>query len=168
MSARVVSLGLSPIAVAALLVLSFTEIAAAARCPLGEIYRPSRGICVSKEKAIAAGVYRGAPARETIAARAVAPAPEPAIEPEVRAAAPKPRPQALAQIERQAPAGATRREDEALAFAPPVPVRVAAKAVEPALSRVSAPVEPRPILRASARPRETTPFGALVALEPMP
>lgn len=32
--------------------------AEAARCPQGQIYRPSQGVCVSKASAIRAGIYR--------------------------------------------------------------------------------------------------------------
>lgn len=45
----------------ALISLVSVETAEAARCPLGEIYRPSRGVCVSKTSAINAGIYRPGP-----------------------------------------------------------------------------------------------------------
>lgn len=47
----------------ALISLASLETAEAARCPLGEIYRPSRGVCVSKASAINAGIYRPGPRR---------------------------------------------------------------------------------------------------------
>lgn len=100
-----------------------SEPAAAARCPLGQIYRPSLSICVSKDKAIAAGVYRA----QAIASR------EAKAELTLR---PKPRP----QID-QAPYGA-------LDAVPLQPVKVRAIPI---------------VLR-----RELSPYGSLVAFEPVP
>lgn len=55
---------LLPCCVAVISLMSF-ETAEAARCPLGEIYRPSRGVCVSKTSAINAGIYRAGPRAQT-------------------------------------------------------------------------------------------------------
>lgn len=52
--------------------LSAVASAEAARCPLGEIYRPSRGVCVSKSSAIHAGIYRGGARREITRAAPIA------------------------------------------------------------------------------------------------
>jgi hypothetical protein len=48
--------------------------AEAARCPLGQIYRPSASICVSKASAMRAGVYRVRYARASLKHRYKRPA----------------------------------------------------------------------------------------------
>src|SRR6476661_348746 len=113
----------SAAAIATLLFFAGQDAAQAARCPLGEIYRPSRGVCVSKQRAIQAGVYRGSAghvaSRMRVAALVDEPAPVQAAPvqaaPIQAAPTPKPRPQALAEIERRAPAVTPKTED-ALAF----------------------------------------------------
>lgn len=45
---------------------AFMNVAEAARCPQGEIYRPSRGVCVSKTSAINAGIYRPGVRRQSV------------------------------------------------------------------------------------------------------
>jgi len=127
------------------------DAAQASRCPLGEIYRPSRGICVSKEKAIQAGIYHGASRMSVASAPQQAHDAQPAPKARVEA-----RPQALAAIERRAPVS---KADDALAFATerkpetnPAPVQ-------------NKPVQVVPIVFS---PPARSPFGSLVALEPIP
>ncbi|MDB5643649.1 MAG: hypothetical protein JWN07_2966 [Hyphomicrobiales bacterium] len=145
----------SAAALATLMFFAGESAAQAARCPLGEIYRPSRGICVSKERAVQAGIYRSAP--RPLAVSLVTLNDDPSVaEPPV----PKPRPQALAAIERRAPASRA-AADEALAF---VPDQKAAAPLQPRPA-ASKPVPLAPV--AVSRPAPS-PFGSLVALEPMP
>ncbi|HSU99412.1 MAG TPA: hypothetical protein VLI91_04835 [Roseiarcus sp.] len=155
----------SAAAIATLLFFAGQDAAQAARCPLGEIYRPSRGVCVSKQQAIQAGVYRGSAghvaSRMRVAALVDEPAPVQAA-PIQTAPTPKPRPQALAEIERRAPAVTPKTED-ALAF---VTDRKSAASSSSVASLQGTTEQARPNTF-SKRP-EPSPFGSLVALEPMP
>ena len=160
----------SAAAIATLLFFAGQDAAQAARCPLGEIYRPSRGVCVSKQQAIQAGVYRGSAghvaSRMRVAALVDEPAPVQAAPvqaaPIQAAPTPKPRPQALAEIERRAPAVTPKTED-ALAF---VTDRKSAASSSSVASLQGTTEQARPNTF-SKRP-EPSPFGSLVALEPLP
>jgi hypothetical protein len=157
MFGRILSIG-TPAALAALLFVAGSGVAQAARCPLGEIYRPSRGVCVTKEKAIQAGIYRGSSQTQASAPREAAPAVE-AADADTTSVR-KARPQAIAAIEREAPV-LRRRADEALAF-----TRQPGAAPAP----VGTPIQPKtvqivPIVLSRPQP---SPFGSLVALEPLP
>jgi hypothetical protein len=162
MYGRILSTGSSVAVLAALLFVAGSDVAQAARCPLGEIYRPSRGICVTKEKAIQAGIYRGAGQAQASRSREAAPVVEAADAEEVSAVAPVPkrRPQAIAAIEREAPTP-RRKAEEALAFTrqrEPVPVSETAT-IQPKSVQAAPVVLNRP---------QPSPFGSLVALEPLP
>jgi hypothetical protein len=162
MYSRILSTGSTAAALAALLFVAGSGVAQAARCPLGEIYRPSRGICVTKEKAIQAGIYRGASQAQASRSRDVAPVVEAADSETVSAAAPvpKPRPQAMAAIEREAPVS-RRKAEEALAFT---------RQREPAPASAVTPIQPKTVQTVPvvlSRP-QSSPFGSLVALEPLP
>jgi hypothetical protein len=162
----------SAAAIAILLFFAGQDAAQAARCPLGEIYRPSRGVCVSKQQAIQAGVYRESASRHVAAPmRVAALVTEPETPPRAQSAqvetppAPKPRPQALVEIERRAPV-AKPKADEALAF---LTEWKPAKFVASNASLQMAAEQPRPKASELAfRPQDASPFGSLVALEPMP
>jgi len=164
----------SAAAIATLLFFAGQDAAQAARCPLGEIYRPSRGVCVSKQQAIQAGVYRGSAghvaSRMRVAALVDEPAPiqaAPVQAAPVQAApiqaapTPKPRPQALAEIERRAPAVTPKTED-ALAF-----VTERKSASSSSVASLQGTTEQARPNTSSKRP-EPSPFGSLVALEPLP
>ena len=159
----------SAAAIATLLFFAGQDAAQAARCPLGEIYRPSRGVCVSKQQAIQAGVYRGSAghvaSRMRVAALVDEPAPVQAAPiqtaPIQSAPTPKPRPQALAEIERRAPAVTPKTED-ALAF-----VTDRKSASSPSVASLQGTTEQARPNTSSKRP-EPSPFGSLVALEPLP
>lgn len=159
----------SAAAIATLLFFAGQDAAQAARCPLGEIYRPSRGVCVSKQQAIQAGVYRGSAghvaSRMRVAALVDEPAPVQAAPvqaaPIQAAPTPKPRPQALAEIERRAPAVTPKTED-ALAF-----VTERKSASSSSVASLQGTTEQARPNTSSKRP-EPSPFGSLVALEPLP
>ena len=164
---RILSAGSAAAAALAALVFFAGEGAAqAARCPLGEIYRPSRGVCVTKDKAIQAGVYHapqrlGAPVRNTerLAFESQDAPKSNSIE-KVAPMPPQPRPQALAAIERRAPAPRP-RGDGALAFTTDS---------KPSASNGTSLMQPRsvqavPVTYSQPAP---SPFGSLVALEPIP
>lgn len=162
MYGRLLSTGSTAAALAALLFVAGSDVAQAARCPLGEIYRPSRGICVSKEKAIQAGIYRGAGQAQASRSRdgvSVVEATNSQTD-LVAAPVPKPRPQAMAAIEREAPVS-RRKAEEALAF-----TRQAAPAPVSAVT----PMQPKTVQTVPIVPNrpQSSPFGSLVALEPLP
>lgn len=152
---RILSTCSAATVLAALFFFAGQDAAQASRCPLGEIYRPSRGICVSKERAIQAGIYRGA--SHVSATRAAATSVAASHEPEAQAA-PKPRAQALAAIERRAPVTKT---DEALAF-------TADRKQDAVTTTTQGQVKNPQITPIVFRKPAPSPFGSLVALEPLP
>jgi hypothetical protein len=162
MFGRILSTGSTAAALATLLFVAGSDVAQAARCPLGEIYRPSRGVCVTKEKAIQAGIYRGSSQTHASAPREAAPVVEAADADTTSTVTPvrKARPQAIAAIEREAPTP-RRKADEALAFTHQ-PEATAASAVTPIQPKT---VQVVPIVLSRPQP---SPFGSLVALEPLP
>jgi hypothetical protein len=158
MYGRILSTGSTAAVLATLLFVAGSDVAQAARCPLGEIYRPSRGICVTKERAIQAGIYRGGARAHASQSRDAVPVVDAADAETGPAAAPAPkaRPQAVAAIEREAPTPRRKAED-ALAFTQqtaPVTTTTQPKAVQA-----------QPIVYTRPQP---SPFGSLVALEPLP
>ncbi len=159
MYGRILSTGSTAAVLATLLFVAGSDVAQAARCPLGEIFRPSRGICVTKEKAIQAGIYHGAGRVQASQSREAAPVAD-AETASVTAPTPKARPQAVAAIEREAPTP-RRKAEEALAFT---------QQSAPATSSAATTVQPKavqaqPIVYSRPQP---SPFGSLVALEPLP
>lgn len=148
---RILSICSAATALAALLFFAGQDVAQAARCPLGEIYRPSRGICVTKERAIQAGIYRGASHLSAVSAQTASAKLE--AQPE-----PKPRAQALVAIERRAPAP---KSDEALAF-------TGDRKPAEAPAATPAQTSTQQITPVVFRRPDHSPFGSLVALEPLP
>jgi hypothetical protein len=145
----------SAAALVAILFMAGEGQALAAPCPFGEIYRPSRGICISKDVAIQAGIYR----------QSASPLVVPVITPDtVRAIPlppPRPRFEALAAIERRAPAVRATAAG-ALAF-----VR---ERTDATVARDASPKRPEPSSPAAllvSRP-VISPYGSLVPLEPQP
>jgi len=145
----------SAAALVAILFMAGEGQALAAPCPFGEIYRPSRGICISKDVAIQAGIYR----------QSASPLVVPVITPDtVRAIPlppPRPRFEALAAIERRAPAVRATAAG-ALAF---VRERTAATVARDASPKRPEPSSPAALL--VSRP-VISPYGSLVPLEPQP
>lgn len=119
---RILSTGSTIAAFASLLLAAGAGAAQAARCPLGEIYRPSRGVCVSKEKAIEAGIYKGSGLSRDSTMR----------------------PQALAAIEQKAPSPSV-RADAALAFAIEPPVEAKPKSAPNVAAPNVATPKPSPV-----------------------
>lgn len=160
---RILSSGPAAAALACLVLFAGSGAAEAARCPLGEIYRPSRGVCVSKQQAIQAGVYRGASQPRIELASASAPKID-------ETPTPKPRPQALMEIERRAPLSVV-KADPALAFVTnrkaAGPITTTASAAPSADPRAASQPSPAATPASLAKP-EASPFGSLVALEPAP
>lgn len=123
------------------------EIAEAARCPQGEIYRPSRGICVSRSVAIQSGIIGSG--RQTRFASVSSGSSERAREP--AAETPKP---SRAEAPRRSLVATS--DDAPLAYAPDEPIRRAILQKARAMSQEA------------AKPRAPSPYGGLVALDPAP
>lgn len=158
------------------------ETYAATRCPAGEVFRASRGTCQPKEAAASEGIFSFWPfsskreeAETPVAEKAkiqrqkravsVAPAkaaPASAVSASAASAAvvapakPTAKAAALIQIEKRAPLAA--KPEAALGFssaANPVPL------TEPLVAR---PVQAIPV---TVKSREISPFGSLIAFEPV-
>lgn len=143
----------SAAALAVILFFAGEGAAQAARCPLGEIYRPSRGICVSKEEAVQIGIYRPAARQLPVSTVTIV-----EMSGKVARPAPRARAQALAAIERRAPAARPSFEgalafvnerNERMALPDSIPGRL-----EPSSSGAVVGIFPAP-----------SPFGSLVPLE---
>ena len=150
---------------------------AAARCPAGDVFRASRGACQSKEAALSEGFFSFWPFS---AKREEVPSPSSAtqglkksarIKIEAASAPVRVKPErattALVQIEKSAPLKPnpepTSKPDLVLGFSsdaqsvPPMP------RVEP----TAVPIVARPVAAIPVRVKLPSPFGALIAFEPV-
>ncbi len=148
---------------------ALSEVEAATRCPAGEIFRASRGVCQPKEVAASDGIFNFWPfsAKREEAEQAFVEKAKPerkkrvtpvAVSPPVAAKPAKPtqKAAALVQIEKRAPLAA--KPEAALGFSS---AAQSAAFVDPPVAR---PVQMIPV---PVKSKEPSPFGSLIAFEPI-